>query len=765
MINIKTIDCKHIPKRGDNNKIYELYDIFQSRYGAFNNRKYSIISKQIYGKPNSLLVYKAISSDFIQRYIQWYNIGHTTSNSKNILFINRGVNQEEVALYYNTINNKINKVNYYVYYTTLATINSEQALSNLAEIYVKKLQNIYLGENITTSYVLKLDEEYMNIINSMKNNKIDLVCYLTYLTLDGIETYVSYNNLINLSDLYTLIVLYIASNVLIDGGNLLYKFRTESKKIQQQILSVARLMFESVNIKYDKIRRPRHFLVVCEGYKKNESIQILLKEALTKISELNFYSDPQICLDNIFNDIQLFDTSVIDVVIKNDERKLKLIPYKEFQDMTDQQKSELYEYLRRKYELDFPKAIAYGISCGLTFNKQTIDKIKAIPSFISNLYVFKVPDQYIIDRSTKYHVNISPNKATYDISNLTLVQQKILIAKIGIDSLDPKKWERMTNKLNMSQEIIYELNNTYGIKITRAFCKMYEMIETFNLLSNKKDIFTVHICEAPGQFINAIHYYIKSVLKSNHTFIASSLNPENKTGLADTYGYIKKYEKSWVFGYDNSGDITKENVIKYFYDKYANMADLYTSDCGIGSCKRYEYHNQELLTSQLNCCQILLGIITTKQGGNSLFKIFLPFTLPMTISIFALLTNYYAEVIIHKPITSSSTNHEIYIICKNKERNIMKEELDQLIKIFTTDYDPNIYLYDSMDKIINNIAYISNEMSKNIIDNIMIVYEGYDNPKRLDIDLKDELDRARKKYVYHWKKYVRLDTIDKKYLL
>ena len=62
-----------------------------------------------------------------------------------------------------------------------------------------------------------------------------------------------------------------------------------------------------------------------------------------------------------------------------------------------------------------------------------------------------------------------------------------------------------------------------------------------------------------------------------------SLNPKKyEYALDDHFGILKKNPKNWIFGKDNTGDITNKNVITSLTkEKY----DLITSDAGLGDYK------------------------------------------------------------------------------------------------------------------------------------------------------------------------------------
>ncbi len=72
--------------------------------------------------------------------------------------------------------------------------------------------------------------------------------------------------------------------------------------------------------------------------------------------------------------------------------------------------------------------------------------------------------------------------------------------------------------------------------------KMYEMLNLFPdivLSSQKSNIKSFHLCEAPGAFISAFNHYITSK-GYTHEWYAQTLNPKyNSDALDDHYGLIK----------------------------------------------------------------------------------------------------------------------------------------------------------------------------------------------------------------------------------
>jgi cap2 methyltransferase len=115
---------------------------------------------------------------------------------------------------------------------------------------------------------------------------------------------------------------------------------------------------------------------------------------------------------------------------------------------------------------------------------------------------------------------------------------------------------------------------------------MYEILfvtNIYNKYNNIKKVKAFHICEAPGTFILASKYYLNKFYPNiKYSWKATSLNPKflDKDGIGDTYGLLQKYKKKWSFGKDETGDITKEENIKY-YKKICEDCDFIIGDCGI----------------------------------------------------------------------------------------------------------------------------------------------------------------------------------------
>ena len=99
------------------------------------------------------------------------------------------------------------------------------------------------------------------------------------------------------------------------------------------------------------------------------------------------------------------------------------------------------------------------------------------------------------------------------------------------ENYDQNLIKQIVFELNIRRYIQIYINKTYNLNISRGFCKMYDILNQFDLIDlTKPSVKTFHSCESPGHFINATNYWIK---KHNPNYVydwtGNSLNPYNKT--------------------------------------------------------------------------------------------------------------------------------------------------------------------------------------------------------------------------------------------
>ena len=190
---------------------------------------------------------------------------------------------------------------------------------------------------------------------------------------------------------------------------------------------------------------------------------------------------------------------------------------------------------------------------------------------------------------------------------------------------------------------------------------------------------------------------------TNYEWRANSLNPFNSEvkkkygALTDVYKLVRNNPKNWVWGEDNTGDITRVKNIKwirkYIYTKWLinkdkpkehNKLDLIIGDGGMSPDTNSIYALQKL-----ELAQVINVLAYSSIGGSCVIKHFTPyiFNKPSSIKATSFFISFiylyyisFEEVNLFKPYTSDSTSGEFYIICKGF-KGIEEKHLEKLYTI------------------------------------------------------------------------------------
>jgi 23S rRNA U2552 (ribose-2'-O)-methylase RlmE/FtsJ len=243
--------------------------------------------------------------------------------------------------------------------------------------------------------------------------------------------------------------------------------------------------------------------------------------------------------------------------------------------------------------------------------------------------------------------------------------------------------------------------------ISTAFYNLWEILIIFDIIPIKA-FTTVCLADSQGAFAQAINYY--------------------RMKFNDEKDYSK--DKYYCISVNNAKEITFKNDIfktlnnvtncstKKDIKNITNEAELITADGGFNWINE-KYQEQEVY--RLILMEIIRAFRFQKKLGNFVLKIFDTFT-PITLKLLLLLNNYYDEVAIYKPFTSSFTKSEKYVICKTF-KGINDTELQKL------------------ETLLENIN--KNEMKDNYITDIFLDYKLSDNivdlNKKLSIDMTNKL--------------------------
>lgn len=299
-------------------------------------------------------------------------------------------------------------------------------------------------------------------------------------------------------------------------------------------------------------------------------------------------------------------------------------------------------------------------------------------------------------------------------------EKRIFLTHYLIDTRDILKYFKIGREIlyyrpsNPEQQLIKilkkELNNP---NLSQAWLKMYEILFKFKSLipKNRKIFRTFQLCEAPGNFISAIDYYIqKETNVDEFIWNAQSLHPD-LANIGDMYGYLKKYPNKWHFGKDGTGDITKSENIRSYKELCKNV-DLMTSDCGIP--KDPDNKDNEKLFYKLYFAEILFILYNLPKGKNFIAKVLAPMNKPCELSYLYILYQNFNKLYFYKPVVNQFSA-EFYIIGIGYKL-VDNKTLDKMFKLLDNfDYNKSLFnsypehflsQYESfIGKIVNNYIF------------------------------------------------------------
>lgn len=645
-----------------------------------------------YIKKNKILVYHNISNYFLDSYIMIYDNAKIFNNKKNILIFDMDVTIAESILYYNTITSNFGSTTYYI-----------ESHTSSYDFDILKMN--YSGD------LIMVNIESSNLIENYQDKKIDMI-------------------FCNIKDISIIL------SILDTGGSFIFYNDILSPSYLKSMLYILAKYFKTIGIYKTKFMNKDYF--ICEtfiGWNAVDDIELLKKS--TNIT----YQENDI-IENYVKEYYIYNT----LQAKKNIKHLSTIHSLTLDN--------LILYYNNAIKQDYYNVVNITKQYKLALSESYLKNHSLVIDSISNLFMYK-PIQYCgINIFDPNHV-IKIGSNIVSLEKLNNIFIYLNVHKIGIDSRKKAKWEKLTYDTNISNYLIKYIKQTHNIIVSRAFIKMHELLTTFPIISNVDKIMTLHICEAPGHFINAVSHFIKSKYPNiQHTWLANSLNPYSKINqkkygniLSDKYGYIKKYPKKWLWG-DGTGDITLEVNIRYFKTNYANKIDFITSDCGLETNTRIGYFTQEHTMSKTNFSQIFIALLVLQIGGSGIFKFFFPFSKPLTISLIYLLTLFFEQVYISKPNTSSATNNEIYFIAIHKKYDLTEDKFNVLIK-FLNNFDNKVYLFDTFDEtFMSQLENITYSYVNNQINELNTIYQLYDN--NMYHEKKDQIIEAQKKFSVNW---------------
>ena len=429
----------------------------------------------------------------------------------------------------------------------------------------------------------------------------------------------------------------------------------------------------------------------------------------------------------------------------------------------------------------------YNIVLSDTFKRIIAKDYKKLSyNFFSPKDLFKVT--LISDNNNKDKYEIK--KVKKDYSNLNYIFEKLefykeerqqFIKKYGKGTMDYYKSLLKQNRGSLKFVLFdeYKANFKNLDKINDAYLKMFEILSHFDLLENKNNYHTFHFAEAPGGFILATNTFIKILNKDNsikHEWFGNSYNPSGRRledilktgkGFEDNFGLMKRHPDKWLFGKDNTGDITKVDNVLEIRNKFKNInLDLITGDAGLGANENISQEDSTYNLQKLDYAQLVLVANVAKEGTNCCIKCFTNYmkgndlmnkSFGLYLSIIKMYTLMFKKVHLVKPSTSADDSGEYYIVginfigCSDDNRKKLLEILDK--------FETNITFIGLDEDFIEQCMKFYNQLVQLNIDNVIEQnLLSQCNDKNVYEILKEYLD------FINCKKYFDKKTYDKKVL-
>lgn len=651
------------------------------------------------------------------------------------------------------------------YYNKFKLFNTDN--SNIQFLFWKYQQDIpfekeiiaYFGQNsinhkiinypLTTSKIKTLSGKKYNIVI------VDIIAYIEKISHDSIEYKADYIFMISLP------FIILGLNSLQPNGNMwIHTFTPTNSKILN-FYNYLSHFFVNGNIIDDALDTPilmaPHFCqIIFKNYKGNIDMDALF-ELINKIFECDETGG--------FNT----ECYLSNIVLPTTETKDFYLSYKQFViQMYDKQFKLLNKMygLFLNYDTEMNNQIKETRSDSIALAKKyDIDLVDWILAESESKYIKNKIQTYIVNIPLAETNKVSASYAAPIIKlsdTIKISDQKFLLKNMyySIESTyqyvhrtDVYKFENIEKYINSIQKKLNSyLTDTYNINIngktvSRAWMKMFELLSEIDFFKNISKVNAFFTCEAPGNFIAAMTYYIKN--RTNITefkWIAQSLKPSHG-GLDDSYGFIKANKNLWDFGTGN-GDIMNIDNFNYYVTKYRD-SDIYVSDCG------HVWGSMTDKFNDLSVYQALFALLIPREGGNFIFKSFISNINPLYISLLSIIAKKYETVYFFKS-NMNFWSSEIYIVGINK-LVLKKSETDTLLLI------PQEL---SRKKLVYPCNTINDEYTTEhvrICNKILNVFSNIKN-LLLFLSLNDDLYQANKQYIkliiedrnQHWiNKYIK----------
>jgi len=365
--------------------------------------------------------------------------------------------------------------------------------------------------------------------------------------------------------------------------------------------------------------------------------------------------------------------------------------------------------------------------------------INILRYIIINMSYYQVPNINIFIRPE--HIKLTFRKQEDYTNFISLTLSKYLNTVKKRINKYPDDWDNI-KRITNSYEYIHTTipHAKYSISkirpLSRAFFKLVEICNTFDLFKDSDPIKSFHLAEGPGGFIEATSYLRFNTNDKYYGMTLIDHENDNVPGWNKSALFLKKNKNVTIEkGIDGTGNLYNPDNFNHCFINYKNSMDFITADGGFDFS--VDFNKQEAMALRLIFTEVLYAIIMQKYNGSFVLKMFDTF-LKSSVDIIFLLSSLYTNVSIVKPDTSRTANSERYIVCqgfKLHDSTYLFEKLHHTLIML------NNSLIDDMtiESVINielpykfklSIAEINSIIGNQQIDNILTTLRFIENKER-----------------------------------
>jgi len=257
--------------------------------------------------------------------------------------------------------------------------------------------------------------------------------------------------------------------------------------------------------------------------------------------------------------------------------------------------------------------------------------------------------------------------------------EAMIEVKGRIEELDKERIWELAKKMANPYELVYTHNDerlppsiSLVSPLSRSFFKMVEILHVMSFFTTQTKIFSAHIAEGPGGFIQALYNLSESSKKKMVGSIAMTLKPTNHhiPGWKKSFNFLQKYKQVQIhYGADGTGDVYKaENQASYIAEVTTRGgAHIFTADGGFDFSN--DYSLQEMQIFHLLLSSATTGLRALRPGGHFVLKLF-ECAAPHTKLFVLLLSRCFQSWTLYKPAMTRPCNSERYFLGQGLRTNI-----------------------------------------------------------------------------------------------